>query len=189
MAKLNRVKAARKDVGACGKCGQPITAGQPYVWWKFMVGGRGGRKLVRHAMVLCLPKPWEYVTQSPKRQTLMQAEDALDNARMSDTLEEAAGYVRQATELVRSVAEDMESTLDAWSGTGLENTSRAEEWDQAKDDMYEWADDAEQAADDLENQGEPELDPEEDEDNLGEVVADVIQEALDQLDDIPEYPG
>jgi len=63
MPRVNAVNKCRKSPGVCGKCGVKIDVGQPYKYWAFMVGGRGGPKHIRCGKPECAPKPAD-LTQS-----------------------------------------------------------------------------------------------------------------------------
>ena len=63
MPKVYSVKKCRKSPGQCGKCGTKIEKGKPYVFWAFMVGGKGGPNHIRCGQAACYPKPSD-LTQS-----------------------------------------------------------------------------------------------------------------------------
>lgn len=63
MPRVTRVEKCRHSPGQCGKCSTKIKKGEPYLWWKFRTGGRGGSKHVRCAKPECAPKASD-LTQS-----------------------------------------------------------------------------------------------------------------------------
>ena len=53
MPKVNEVQNCKTSGLTCGKCGEVIPKGGPYVWWKFMRGG----KYVRCKKPSCASRP------------------------------------------------------------------------------------------------------------------------------------
>lgn len=74
MPRVNRVTKCRKSPGKCSKCGETIRKDEPYVWWAFMVGGRGGPKIVRCGKAECQPKRSE-LTRSAYYSALYDIQD------------------------------------------------------------------------------------------------------------------
>lgn len=77
MPRVNKVAKCRKSPGNCGKCGTRIETGQPYIYWAFMVGGRGGPKLIRCGKDQCRPKPSE-LTQSEFQGALLSLQESTE---------------------------------------------------------------------------------------------------------------
>lgn len=81
MARVHFVKKAQKDNPAVKK-------GEPYYWWKFMVGGRGGPKNYSATP----PRPSQ-TTQSEFLGTLGDIEDEISSLAADDGLEGAVGDI------------------------------------------------------------------------------------------------
>lgn len=115
MAKVTMVASARVDQGKCGKCGEPITRGQQYLWWKF----RTGSKHVRCMLAGCSPRPQE-LTQSEWTRQVLDFDDALAEIISKHRLrgdgehdnEELATELEQLESEVRAFGEDQQSKLD-----------------------------------------------------------------------------
>jgi hypothetical protein len=201
MCKLNRVKAARKSPGECGKCGETIEVGQPYRWWK----GRFTGKRVRCAKYSCAPQAWELETNGLKAEA-MQGEDMVNQAQAcTEDAESAASFLRDAIGVCESVREQVQERIDNMSGTGLENT---EQYSTLQDTLYNyetWQGMAEQVADELEalstapseddyhwsspeyvDDKDPEQSAQDAFDEAMQAYSDSIEEALAALEDWPE---
>lgn len=64
MPRVNTVQKCRKSPGTCGRCGTVIAVGQPYKYWAFMVGGRGGPKHIRCGKPECAPRPQDWTDEA-----------------------------------------------------------------------------------------------------------------------------
>jgi hypothetical protein len=117
MARINRVKSARKPQGSCGRCGVAINPGDPYIHWSNRAtrAGRGWRR-VRCTKQECFPRRSEYMTTSDKLGQLMDAQDdaeaAIDAAEtvedLEAALEDAAGVAHDVGEQYEESASNME---------------------------------------------------------------------------------
>lgn len=161
MARINRVKKARKPQGNCGKCGKAIEIGMAYIHWsnRATKAGRGWRR-VRCTDRECFPRRSEYSTTSDKLAQLMDAQDdagnTIDNTAEISELEAA---LESAAEIARSVGEEYEeSAQNIEDGFGHE-TYVSEEIREKAQACESWADALESAAQDLE-----EFEDEQDED-------------------------
>lgn len=201
MCKLNRVKAARKSPGECGRCHHVIEAGEPYRWWK----GRFTGKRVRCAKSACTPQAWELETNGLKAEA-MQGEDIVGQAKAcNEDAESAASFLMDAIHVCESLCDQLQERLDNMSGTGLENT---EQYSTLQDTLYEyeiWQDTAEQMAQELEALGaapsqddyqwtspeyvddkDPERMAQDAFDEAMQAYSDSVEEALAALEDWPE---
>src|SRR3990167_3481460 len=105
MAKVYTVKKARKDQGPCGKCGIQIKAGEGYLYWAFMIGGRGGPLHKRCLQPQCSPLPSD-LTQSDFWGTVYELQARTWDDSDLDSLESDKDSVR----------DDLQSLLDDTSG-------------------------------------------------------------------------
>ena len=109
MPRVNRVTKARKSQGKCSKCGCEIKAGDPYLYWAFMLGGRGGPKIKRCAKPECAPKPKD-LTRSEFWQALYGLQEEKWEA---DTIEDLESIkddvVNQLQELLDSTQEKFDN--------------------------------------------------------------------------------
>lgn len=108
---LNKVKAARKSPGKCGKCGTEIAVGSPYRWWKFRFGG----KRIRCMGPNCSPRPSEMIsspflsTAAALEETLQDAVDAFESDLDVDALQ---GAVEEAAQGFRDLGEEAQGSFD-----------------------------------------------------------------------------
>jgi hypothetical protein len=100
MPRVNRVEKCRKSPGKCGKCGDTIAVGSPYVFWAFMVGGRGGPKIIRCGKPVCQPKGSE-LTQSEYMGTILrlQEDTVFDGTNVDDITQQRDELVEELTNL------------------------------------------------------------------------------------------
>jgi hypothetical protein len=124
MPRVHFVAKARKD--------NPVAKrGEPYFWWKFKTGGRGGMK--------------RYSVTRPRRSQLTQSEflgalydlqdDQLDNCSNADDFRQLASDIRALGEQQTEKRDAMpESLQDVGAGETLqERASGCEEWADAVD--------------------------------------------------------
>ena len=166
MARVNKVKAARKAQGNCGSCGKPILPGDPYSWTK----PRYGSKKVRCSS--CKFRQSD-LTSSDKLSRLYSAaealEDSADNARRAleafaaSTADQAATYlenfVERLTELkdeletqmeeVRSVSEEYQESADNILEYFTSGTELSEELESNSYEVESWADEMDIALDEV----------------------------------------
>ena len=186
MCKVNKVKAARKAQGVCGKCRQPIEVGTGYLWWK----GRYTPKYVRCLKLRCYPQQHELETNS-LRADHMQAEAHASSAETEPNAADAAMSLRTAIELVEGIVSSLEDRLSSWDGTGLENSEQYAACESSKDDLEAWKDAAESVADALEqlDDNEPDRSDFDSDDDFDEASAEyeqALDEARAELEPLPE---
>lgn len=183
----------------CGKCSKEIKPGDPYKWVKPKSGPYGGTKRVRCAT--CPTWRPSELTSSGALSTLYaaqeEAEDALnqwdreDRSELESILETLAEGVREAGNVYRESAENMESGFGHATSTSDELNEKADALDSAADDveaavsdLEDWDEDAarqevldETAAPDVERADEYdwEADPED--------LADDVQAKKDEWAD------
>ena len=145
MPRINHVEKARKDQGACGKCGEPIIAGSPYNHISFRYGGK--RK--RHATKECQFRASD-LTQS-KMSAVYAAQESLEDylADWADTVVDGLrGECEEAASEVRCVAEEYAEAADAMGDAGADHQEKADELEAFADvlenvDLEDFDEDAE----------------------------------------------
>lgn len=149
MARQTHVKKAQKDQGTCTKCGEPIVAGQAYVWVKLRPGGpRSSLRLARHEG--CPNWRQSELTFSKMRGVYAAEEELTDAVEAATTPEDVTSAMEAWSEAVREVAEEYrESAENIRDGFG-HDTYRSEELDEKADELESWADDGESALDGVE---------------------------------------
>lgn len=174
-ARLMKVTRANR-AHECGKCRQPIEKGSPYVWWKFYRSA----KRYRHDTPECQPTAVELESNS-KRQGIAEAEAKIADAANIEAPADVAEAIREAIGSVEGVIEELDSALQAWSGTGLENGELYSAFENDKEALEAWNTQAEAIAEEisaldtgLEDPGDA-PDPEDYED--GEEDPDYIRDA------------
>lgn len=199
MARLNSVASFRgttktKDGNLrCGKCGDTITRGQPYLWWANRTpGSRSGYRRIRCTKPGCRPMPWEYQTTSPHRAALMQgahygavavgevSADYDDPGAMAeavaDAVHSAAEYVREAADGYTESATNIEDGFGHPTYQSEELQGKGEALTSQADDLDTWEPDTEQ----------PVRDDDTDDADWGEIVdtylSDLQDEATDAID-------
>jgi hypothetical protein len=178
LCQVTEVRAAKKDQGKCGKCGQALPAGSSYRWWK----GRFGPKHVR--CVGCKVEDWERET-NPLRAEHMQADETLGLVERDVDVADPSGaavHLRDAISATESIVDTLTERLDGWSGTGLENSEQYSATETTRDELQQWIDDAESAADELEGMEQPDSADDE------EAWEEWEKEIRDAYDALPEYP-
>lgn len=136
MPRVNRVQRARKPT-KCGKCGQQISKGDPYRWWKFHSSG----KRVRCMKPECSPRRSE-LTQSAIYAAAWDAQDAasdaLANAQTKDDLEALRDDLASD---IDSIVDELQEKLDnIESGMGHTDVPIYEELDERRQNYEEWKD-------------------------------------------------
>lgn len=128
MCRLNKVEKARNDQGNCGKCGQPIKAGDSYRWWK----GRYTGKRVRCSKPSCTPQLYELET-NPLRAEAMQAEDAVSSCQGAEDAGTAAEFLREAIRAHRKGTEMQSTWVVVWYDPEMHIDYRGQPHLQAED--------------------------------------------------------
>jgi hypothetical protein len=165
-AKLNHVNARRATPGKpdpiCRKCLNPIEVGQAYVWFKFYNSGRQ----CYHKTAVCMPTDADRES-NPKRAAHTRATALIDEAQALTTDDDPAtlaNLIRDAIAEVDVVIEEIESSLDAWSGTNFEQGEMAQAFESSRDSLDEWKTNAESwanQADELTTVDDPGDEPDE----------------------------
>jgi hypothetical protein len=128
MPRVHFVKKARKD--------NPVAKrGEPYFWWKFKTGGRGGMK--------------RYSVTRPRRSQLTQSEFLAALYDLQDVqLEECtnADDFRQLAEDIRALAEAQDEKLQNMP-EALRDAAAGETLQERKDGCEEWATEVDRIAD------------------------------------------
>ncbi len=171
MPRVTRVAKARKSQGTCSKCGTKIKAGDPYLWWKFKVGGRRNRC----AAPACAPRASD-LTQSEFLGQLYDLQEQVSGCRSGDELQELADQVRD----LGSEQEDKLSNMP----DSLQYSPSGEMLQERADYCSEWADELESHAHEFEELQEA-MDAAEDE----EAVLEAEEAIENWASSIPDYPG
>jgi hypothetical protein len=108
MPRVNSVDKCRKSPGQCFKCGTTIEAGQPYKFWAFMVGGRGGPKIIRCGKPECHPKASDLTRSEFWGAIYRLQEEGFSGA----TLEDLQSERDDMAERVREVGNEQQDKLD-----------------------------------------------------------------------------
>lgn len=103
MPRVTRVAKARKDQGCCSKCGKPIKAGDPYVWWQNKTT-YGGIRRNRCKEAACYPKASD-LTTSAFRAPLYALQEQLESASCIDD-------IREIVDELRSLGEEQQEKFD-----------------------------------------------------------------------------
>jgi len=164
MPRVTSVKKAQKSPGKCGKCGDAIGEGQPYVWWAFRYGG----KRIRCAKPECAPKGSD-LTQSEFYSTLysIQEDAKLDGS----TVEELEGQRDDVVSQLNDLAEETRGKFENMPD-GLQQGDTGQL-------LEERADACESAAQELESVDCDEIDREE-----GESDDDFEQRKQEHLEEV-----
>ncbi len=194
MPAVHYVKHARKAHGECGKCGVKIRKRDPYKWWKFRYGGRR----VRCANPKCAPRGSD-LTNSDKLSRCYSAgesiEDAIEDFKKDFALDDLKSVMEDAANEIREVAEEYrESSQNMEDGLGHE-TEQSQELSEKGDNLDGRADEIEQAANDLmdfadwqANRGDDskKKKDEDDEEQRKEWAEEIAREAEEYTDIDPE---
>lgn len=136
MAKVEEVKAARKDQGPCGRCGVEIKRGDPY---RHASPGFRGPKLIRCMEYACRFRPSDLTTSKMAQVYASQeaAHDALDALVDGDftDLDEVTSILATMAEEVRDVAQEYTDAADAMGPAGEEMTEKADAIESYADDL------------------------------------------------------
>jgi uncharacterized protein YukE len=193
MPRVNSVAKCRKSPGQCGKCGTEIKVGEPYKFWAFMVGGRGGPRHVRCGKPECAPKPWD-LTQSDFWSAVYQLQATEFDGETAEDLESQRDEVASELENIASEQEDKLSNMP----DGLQQGASGELLQERADACRDAAGTLESVDCSVDVEGEPERkDGESDEDygkrvdawrsenedykNRLEEIRDELRSALDDI--------
>lgn len=146
--KINQVKKARKDQGACGKCGVEIRKGDAYKWIKFRYGGRRLRCMNRG----CMFRPSD-LTSSDKLSRVYGAQEALEDALKGwdrKTLDHLSGAVEGCADDLREVASEYEESADSIRDS-FPDSSTADECEEKAQGLEVWADEIEGAFEEIDS--------------------------------------
>lgn len=136
VAKVETVKASRKDQGKCEKCGTELPKGTGYRY--FYVGFRSNVKHVRCMKAECSPRQSE--RESSKVATWYAAqesfEDRIDQATDKDEIESA---VQEAGAAARELADEYREAADAWESGNETLEEKAEHWESQADEIENWS--------------------------------------------------
>jgi hypothetical protein len=110
MARVTTIQAAKKDQGVCGRCGDPIHAGDGYR--HFTPGFRSRNKQVRCMKPACTPRPSE-LTNSKLSEAYAAQEDAQATIGQAATMDDITSALEDAAGRAREVAEEYESAVQA----------------------------------------------------------------------------
>ena len=109
MPRVYRVKKARRAHGTCGKCGAPLEAGQPYVWWKFKRAGRRNRC----AKPACAPRRQD-LTLSEISSVIYDLEDAVPVFAGDESQEDRDSGLSEFVDQIESdLVEMLQEKIDA----------------------------------------------------------------------------
>lgn len=122
MPRVTHVKAAQKDYPEHG-----IKKGEPYYWWKFMVGGRGGPKQFSKT-----PPKAAQLTQSAFLSQIYDINDRVESLEAGDH-EELESNIQELAEEFRAAGEECSENLSNMP-EGLQQGSTGELLQQRADD-------------------------------------------------------
>jgi hypothetical protein len=133
MARAHYVKSARKDNPVAKK-------GEPYWWWKPMVGGRGGAK--------------RYSKTQPTRSQLTQSEFLsglydIEDGSMADA--QTPEDFRDVAQALRDLGQEQQDKYDNMPD-GLQQGNTGQMIEERAQNCESWADEIETAADELESE-------------------------------------
>lgn len=178
VAKVKHVAKARKHQGKCQACGAEIKAGDPYKWWT--IGFRSRSKSKRCGT--CPVPPASQRESNEKVAAIYAAEEDLtkalaeagDREAVQEALTNAAEQIREAGELWRESAQNIEDGFGHETEQSIEQTEKADAADS-------WADEIEQVRDAMDET------PDEDEEALTETPEEYLErireEARSAFDD------
>lgn len=109
VAKIERVKKARKDQGKCNQCGEEIKRGDAYIWWTV-----GFRSNYKHCRCTKCPEPSRAERESnPKLSMIWAAEDDFNNAvSEANERDDIASALSSAAQGVRDAQQEWQDTYD-----------------------------------------------------------------------------
>lgn len=137
MARVHSVQHARKEGLRCGKCGEAITPGQPYRWWKHRRGGGG----IRCGKPTCAPRRSEYSTTSPYRAAAYDVQDEIDDlaggvdfdpGELQSALENAADTVE--SDCAEALRDSASNIVDGFG----HDTAQSDELNERADAFDDW---------------------------------------------------
>lgn len=185
MARVQTVKAARKEGLVCGRCREAIPVGSGYRHFKLnMFTGRH----IRCMKPECAPAAWELVSNA-KTAALLQAESILDDARAADSPLDTVEFLRDAIAMVEEVKDEVESAVSAWQGTNLEYAERTQNWEGIAGELEDWLSSAEEWASTLESLAENAESFDVDDDDCTDECEDwrrSFDDAKSEIEGIPE---
>lgn len=106
MPRVHAIAKCRKSPGECGKCGDLIWPGSPYLFWAFAFSPRS----IRCAKPECRPKPWD-LTRSAYYQALYQLQAEEWSADTVDELEAQRDNMVGEVEQLRDEQEEKKSNM------------------------------------------------------------------------------
>ena len=110
MARVQTVPKARKE-HQCGKCGKPISVGEPYKWAK----RRYGSKMIRHAAQECRFRNSD-LFGAKTAQIDDAIEDAQDAISRAAEIDDIRPLLDDVATVARDVASEYEEASSAWAG-------------------------------------------------------------------------
>jgi hypothetical protein len=153
--RVSTIKKARKDQGACDKCGVAIKAGDPYRYWSFRYGGKRKRCM----NPACSPRRSD-LTQSDKKARIYDAQDDATEAvsawEYDEGVEALTSILETLSSTIEEVADEYEEAAEHFGGEG-ENAERAEElrsWQEEVENISSEVEDADLGGDCDECDGE-----------------------------------
>jgi len=131
MAKVHEVKHARKAIPSAG-----IKVGDPYFWWKFMVGGRGGAKRVSKTY----PRRSQ-TTQSEFYAAVYDLEDRLADMKAEnyETTDDLKSDLEDIASEARALGEEQGEKFDNMP-EGLRQGDTGQLLEERRDACEAWAD-------------------------------------------------
>ena len=107
MPKVNEVQNCKTSGLTCGKCGEVIPKGGPYVWWKFMRGG----KYVRCKEPSCAPRPAD-LTRSEFWSFVYDLQDSAFHISESTTIDDLISERDDVVSQLEEQADELDGKLD-----------------------------------------------------------------------------
>jgi chromosome segregation ATPase len=135
VAKVETVKASRKDQGKCEKCGTELPQGTGYRY--FYVGFRSKFKHVRCMKAECAPRQSE--RESSKVATWYAAQETFeDQIDTLDTKDDVENAVQEAGAAARELADEYREAADAWESGNEQLEEKADHWESQADEIENW---------------------------------------------------
>lgn len=151
MARINHVKRAQKE-HKCGRCGDTIEKGQPYIWVK---PSRFDSKKVRCVKVTCKLRNSETVSNEKISQAYEVQETAQDEL---ETWTGDDGSIADLEAILQTASEGAQEVVDMFdeSISNLEDafpggTPAIDEQEERKGEVESWVDELDSAISDLED--------------------------------------
>ena len=147
VARVQYVKAARKDQGKCGKCGVALPKGSPYRWWT--VGFRSRYVYKRCMKSECTPRTSELESSAMSEVYAAResAEEELAGMRQEPgDKDDVENVVHSYGEAVRERADAYREHDDTIGGGGYtESGEKADALESAADELEGWSADEDPA--------------------------------------------